>query len=136
MQNCVHKVNMIHHLIYTRSAAVKFNLDIFNLSQIHFNCFLLQLKQWNNIFVVNTTLHRTLGEHVDIWDLLIQCIIFYSHSLIFPVILLLLIVVNIILYLMAMGFWWRVDINTDNCTFSWNLNYTSKFRTLYCELYL
>ena len=36
----------------------------------------------------------TMGEHMDIWDLLIQCINFYSHNLIFPVVFLSLIVYN------------------------------------------
>ena len=42
--------------------------------------------------------HCTMREYVDIWDLLTQCINFYSHSLIFPAILPPLIVYNLFIW--------------------------------------
>ena len=45
---------------------------------------------------IQSKLHCTLGEHI--WDLLTQCINFYSHSLIFPVILPSLIICNLFIW--------------------------------------
>ena len=47
---------------------------------------------------LKASMQCTLGEHMDIWDLLTQCINFYSHSLIFPVILPSLIVYNLFIW--------------------------------------
>ena len=53
----------------------------------------------DNCAIMETIMSQhTMEEHEDIWDLLTQCINFYSHSLIFSVVLPSLIVYNLFIW--------------------------------------
>ena len=66
-------------------------LSHFDFSKTRIVFFLMEVRSWT------PTCCCTKGEHVDLWDILTRCINFYSHSLIFTVILPSLLVYNLLM---------------------------------------